>query len=81
MDELREKLEEISRNSPFSHYFILVEINKYVEKEKEELYQSTENLKSKYLPGYTGIQPELVFIRKEGTEWEKVRCHHSCGIS
>lgn len=78
VDELRKKLDEISIKSPISHWFTLVEINKFVKNsaEKEELKESTENLMTEYLPGYTrgvgNLQPELVFIRKEGTKWEPV---------
>ena len=46
--------------------FVLMEINKCVEPEKKELYNSTEELKTKYLPGFLKgpghVQPMLVFF-------------------
>ena len=76
--DFREELEKIAQDDAKEYEggsFVLVEINKYVDPkvdkgnpEKVEWEKSTEELKEKYLPGYTaGVgtpQPMLVFFQE-----------------
>ena len=69
--DFRGKLEEIAKQYDG---FVMVEINKYVDpkaSDKPNLEKSIEELKVKYLPGYTAgagtVNPMLVFIHNGKT--------------